>query len=125
NEQIGHAADKLRILSNDQRARELYELRLKEWRDIESFKDDAYEKGEKSGYGKGEKSGYEKGEKSGYEKGEKSGYEKGEKSGYEKGAQITASDIALKLLKFGRPIDEISAATQLSIKEIEQLSLAR
>ncbi|MDR1111066.1 MAG: Rpn family recombination-promoting nuclease/putative transposase, partial [Deltaproteobacteria bacterium] len=39
NEQIGHAADKLRILSNDQRARELYELRLKEWRDIESFKD--------------------------------------------------------------------------------------
>jgi predicted transposase YdaD len=101
NEQIGHAADKLRILSNDQRARELYELRLKEWRDIESFKDDAYG--------------------AGYEKGEKSGYEKGEK----KGAQVTASDIALKLMKLGRPIDEISVVTELSIKEIEQLCLAR
>ncbi|MDR1109906.1 MAG: hypothetical protein LBP92_04200 [Deltaproteobacteria bacterium] len=55
NKQISHAADKLGIFSYDQRARELNELRLKEWRDIESFKDDAYAKGEKAGYEQGAK----------------------------------------------------------------------
>lgn len=67
----------------------------------------------------------EKAYKKGYEEGKKEGYEEGYKIGYEegivKGEKKVSKKVALKLLAYNTPIDEIADITDLSIEEIKKL----
>ena len=69
----------------------------------------------------GETIGLEKGEAIGLEKGEAIGLEKGEAIGLEKGEYNKAVTIALKMLKKGMSIEDISDMTGLSKHQIEIL----
>ena len=51
----------------------------------------------------------------------KKGYEEGKKEGYEEGKRKASKKIALKLLTYNFPIDEIADITDLSIDEIKKL----
>jgi len=55
------------------------------------------------------------------EKAYKKGYEEGKKEGYEEGKRKASKKIALKLLTYNFPIDEIADITDLSIDEIKKL----
>ena len=55
------------------------------------------------------------------EKAYKKGYEEGKKEGYEEGKRKASKTIALKLLTYNFPIDEIADITDLSIEEIKKL----
>jgi len=83
--QIGKAAVKLRALSAEERARDLFERREKGWRDLASIVDGAEEKGRIEGQAEGR------------------------------------IDVARKLLSMNLPIEQITAATGLTRKEIELL----
>ena len=63
----------------------------------------------------------EKAYKKGYEEGYKIGYEEGKEIGYEEGKRKANKKIALKLLTYNFPIDEIADITDLSIEEIKKL----
>ena len=67
----------------------------------------------------------EKAYKKGYEEGYKIGYEEEYKIGYEegiaKGEKKASKEVALKLLAYNTPIDEIADITDLSIEEIKKL----
>ena len=91
---------------------EQYLMSLKSYRDWKNSMDTAKEEAE----AKGIAIGIEKGEKIGIEKGEKIGIEKGEKIGLEKIFK------AMRLLKKGSSIEDVSDATDLPIEQIEQLS---
>ena len=59
------------------------------------------------------------------EKAYKKGYEEGKKIGYEegiaKGEKKASKEVALKLLTYNTPIDEIADITDLSLEEIKKL----
>jgi len=99
------------------------EMKLQEWEYIGMQKglERGMEKGLKQGMEKGLEQGMQKGLEQGMEQGLKQGMQKGLAQGMEKGAQSRAESIAVKMLRKGRPIDEISEFTELSDEAINRL----
>ena len=92
-------------LSADEKARHLYEARLKESRD---------------NYAR-QKAAEERGEKRGKKMGEEIGKQIGEQIGKQIGKQMAITDMAKNALQMKMPIDDIIRLTGLSHEEIESL----
>jgi predicted transposase/invertase (TIGR01784 family) len=114
NPQIKQAAVKLRVMSADERARDMLERRIKGGRDLRMREKDAMEKGRAKGLAEG----LEKGRTEGLEKGRTEGLEKGRTEGVEK----ERVNIAANLLKINMPKDQIAEITGLTLVEIEKLT---
>jgi len=97
NPQIGKAAVKLRELSADERARDLFERREKARRDIESMVDEGKAEGRAEGKAEGRAEGKAEGK-------------------YEQ-----MIEIARKLRMRNRPLEEIMEDTGLTREEVETL----
>jgi len=76
-----------------------------------------YEEGHEEGREKGRKEGREEGR----EKGREEGREKGREEGRTEGEILKARDVAKKMLKNNKPINEIIEYSGLSIEEINKL----
>ena len=115
------AIERLERLSSDPKTRKAYEESINEQRNqlaiLASRDQESLEKGEKIGIEKGR----EEGEKIGVEKGQKIGIEKGREEGREQGAMKRAIEIAQKMLKRNRPIEEIIEDTGLSKYAVEEI----
>jgi predicted transposase/invertase (TIGR01784 family) len=99
NPEISKAAVKLRALSSEERSRDLFERRLKGWRDMTSFIDGAEQKGRAEGLAEGRVEGRVEGIAEG------------------------RVEIARNLLKMNLPTEQIIAATGLTRAEIEALEV--
>ena len=78
-------------------------------------------KGMAEGMAEGLAKGMEKGMATGMEKGLEKGMEKGLATGMEKGVEQSKKEVALKMLKAKRSIEEISLFTDLSRETIQTL----
>jgi predicted transposase/invertase (TIGR01784 family) len=126
NPQIKQAAVKLRVMSADERARDMLERRIKGERDLRMWQKDAMEKGLTKGRAEGLAEGLEKGRIEGLEKGRTEGLEKGRTEGLEKGrtegVEKERVNIAANLLKINMPKDQIAEITGLTLAEIDNLT---
>ena len=141
NPQVSRAVVRLRALSADERARDMLERREKGQRDFAMFMDDAEKRGLAKGLAKGLADGRAEGRAKGLADGRAEGLAKGLADGVAKGladgraeglvkgladgvAKGLAdgrADVARRLLKRNRPVEEIADDTGLSIEEIESL----
>ena len=109
------ATSRLLTISQDEQARELYEARLKEQRDIISREYAARQEGMEQGIERGIEQGIERGIEQGIEQGIERGIEQGIERGIERGIWLVAKN----LLKLNMPTNEIALATGLTEEEIE------
>ena len=103
---IKKATVRLMELSADEKARQLYEARLKEQRDIYAREQGALQRGMQQGM----------------QKGMQQGMQKGMQQGMQKGIQQTLLTTAQNALRMQMPVDDIVKLTGLSHAEIESLN---
>ena len=108
-------------LSQDERQRAIYMSRKKYQTDLDSDIATAEDRGRRIGEEIGETRGKAIGQKIGEEIGETRGRKIGEEIGETRGKKLQSVEIAQKMLKGGRPVEEIQEFTGLSISEIESL----
>ena len=126
--QPGHEEDFKMIetaLNNMSQSKKEWELQFgyeKFIRDINSFVQNGYEKGESAGYAKGESAGYAKGESAGYAKGETAGYAKGESAGYEKGARFQLAKVIKLNMDNGMPVSRIANFLGITEEEVIEIN---
>jgi predicted transposase/invertase (TIGR01784 family) len=109
NQTVSRAVVKLRELSADERARDLYERREKERRDTAMFLRDAERRGLAEGMAKG------------VAEGRAEGIAEGRTEGRAEGETSKAFAIARNMFKRGRHIDEVIEDTGLTREEAESL----
>jgi len=97
------ALERLERLSSDPKTRQAYETSVNEQRDHVAILEAA--------------------QQNALEEGLKKGRQEGRQEGLQKGRQEEKNQIALKMLKRGRPINEIVEDTGLSVEEIKNLQI--
>ena len=120
---------KLEVPEMEQAINEYYTITAsQEFRELERIRERARHDeaqalyyAEKKGLEKGIEKGIEKGMKKGMKEGMEKGIEKGRIEGEQKGISKRNIEIAQKLLKRNRPIDEIVEDTGLTFEEVENL----
>ena len=108
---VNEAVVKLRELSADEQARDLFERREKARRDFVMHKNWAEKQGRLKGL--------EEGRLEGRLEGIKEGIKEGKLEGVKEGKMEAKLEVAKNLRKMNIPLDQIAAATDLTLEEIE------
>ena len=109
NPEIQKAVKRLVELSADDKARMIYEARLKLQRDKAAYGRDQHMKG------------WEEGREEGWEEGREEGLEEGLEKGREEGWEESRIEFARKMLQHSHPLEEIVEMTGLSMQKIRAL----
>ena len=117
NPEIEKAYDALQVLSNDEAMRHEAQQREMYLQNEMAINEENYERGMQEGKEQGIKEGIEKG----IEKGKKQGIKEGIEKGKEQGIKEEKIEIAKNLLSMKLPLEQISAATGLSVDVIKEL----
>jgi len=122
NESVRTAFDRLKTLSNDEKARRLAFVRERALLDERSLLKDAHDEGWEQGIEKGIEKGLEQGLEQGIEKGLAQGIEKGLEQGKQQGAIAALRQTATNLIQATRLDDAaIAEITGLSAEDIAAL----
>ena len=120
-EALQMAGDLLMSISKDERERAVFRSRRMYQTDLASDLATAEDRGERRGIEIGERRGIEIGERRGIEIGERRGIEIGERRGAERGERNRSFEVARRMLRRNRPVDEIAEITDLSVEDVEGL----
>ena len=119
--EIKKAKDKLCVMSQSDREREIYFSRASAMQDEISAIDFAKRQAMKEGIQQGIEQGIEKGMQQGIEQGIQQGIEQGIQQGIEKGEEKKAKEIAINLIKKGLDEETIALLTNLDLDLIKEL----
>ena len=108
-EALQMAGELLMSISKDERERAVFRSRRMYQTDLASDLATAEDRGERRGMEKG------------IEIGERRGIEIGERRGAERGERNRSFEVARRMLRRNRPVDEIAEITDLSVEDVEGL----
>lgn len=117
NKEIKEATDAYEVLTGDDEIKRIAEIRLMSELEEQSALATARAKGTEEGLKQGKKEGLKRGKEEGLKQGKEEGLKQGKEEGLEQGKK----EIAKKMLRKGKSIEEIIEITELSKDVIEKL----